>query len=199
MRERQGKRGRLAAIAASILAAIAVIATVISNVETIADGVPKLWHTLFGPKPTAAPQTARPQTETSKKDVAPPNGAITVEFLQAAIDPSHAGWLSGLACRNLDHIVHLDIKVDWPEQSLDVETSGNRRLVFWNDANEFLFPEGSFYFLHGSYIVKGYFIARSGGVHQGIVSNAFEKVSDAQVMLSPGLVENKITSDRCEP
>jgi len=193
--ERPAKKGRLAAIVASIVAAIAIVATVVGNLETIADGIPKLWHAVFGPPP--APQAAAPQTETAKNATAPSN-AFKVEFLQSPIDPSRAGWLAGLACRNLDQIVHLDISVDWPKESLDVETDGYRRLVFWNSTDEFLFPKDSFFLLHGSYVVKGYFIVRSGGIHQGITSSSFEKIDDAQVMLRPGLTENKMTSDRCK-
>jgi hypothetical protein len=66
-------------------------------------------------------------------------GAVTVEFLQAAIAPQTAGLLSGLACRNLDHIVHLDLSVTWPATSLAVETDGYRRLIFWNESENFCF------------------------------------------------------------
>ena len=126
-----------------------------------------------------------------------PGNAVTVEFLQETINPNNESLLSGIACRNLDHIVHLDIAVDWPRNSLIVEQRGYKRLTFWGGSDEFLFPKGSFFQLHGSYIIKGYFIARSGGMHQGVVSNAFEKVDDAQVMLSPGLVENKVANSSC--
>jgi hypothetical protein len=189
----------LTAVVVSIVGAIAVVATVIGNLTTVADDIPKLWHAIFGSQPTAQVQTTGPQAETSKKVATASNNAMTVEFLQARINPSHAEWLAGLACRNLDRIVHLDISVDWPDQSLDVETTGYRRLTFSNNTDEFLFPKGSYYMLHGSYIIKGYFIVRSGGMQQGVVSNAFEKVDDAEVMLRPGLVENKMTSDRCKP
>ena len=54
---------------------------------------------------------------------------------------------------------------------------------FWDQDDEYLFPKGSFFFLHGSFIIKGYFSARSGGTHQGINSNAFEKVDDAHVSI----------------
>jgi hypothetical protein len=199
VREQRLKKGRLTAIAISIGGAIAVVATVIGNLTTVVDDIPKLWHALFGSAPTAESQTTGPRAETSKKIATTSNNTMTVEFLQTRIDQSHAEWLAGLACRNLDRIVHLDISVDWPDQSLDVETTGDRRLILWNSTDEFLFPKGSYYMLHGSYIIRGYFIARSGGVHQGVVSNAFEKVDDAQVMLRPGLVENKMTSDRCKP
>jgi hypothetical protein len=70
--------------------------------------------------------------------------------------------------------------------------------AFWNSSDEFLFPNGSFFPLHGSYAIKGYFIVRSGGIHQGVASSSFEKIDDAQVMLRPGLTVNKMTSDRCK-
>jgi hypothetical protein len=124
--------------------------------------------------------------------------AITVEFLQTAIDPRNAGLLSGLACRNLDHIVHLDLRVTWPDKALGVENDGYRRLVFWNDSDEFLFPKGSYVLEHGSYIIKGYFIARAGGIHQGIASNYFEKIDDARVKRTPGLVETRTGSSGCK-
>jgi hypothetical protein len=123
--------------------------------------------------------------------------ALTVEFLQAAIDPHTAGLLSGLACRNLDHIVHLDLSVTWPETSLAVETDGYRRLIFWNESDEFLFPKGAYAVRHGSYAVKGYFIARAGGVHQGIVSNFLEKADDPGVKRTPGMVEKKAEGSAC--
>jgi hypothetical protein len=80
---------------------------------------------------------------------------------------------------------------------VDVEQSGYKRLVFWDARDEYLFPDGSFFFLHGSYIIKGYFIARTGGEHQGVISNAFEKINDAQVMLTPGLSEISVKSGSC--
>lgn len=126
------------------------------------------------------------------------SNAIKVEFLQASIDPAHVGWLSGLACRNLDRMVHLDIRVEWPDKSLDVETSDYRRLIFWDKEAEYLFPKGSYSLLHGSYIIKGYFIVRSGGIHQGMVSNAFEKAGDPQAMFGPGLVETRQASSECK-
>ncbi len=122
---------------------------------------------------------------------------IKIEFLQGSIDPQKVGGLSWLACRNEDHIVHLDISVDWPMDSITVEKTGYKRLVFWDKENEYLFPEGSYYLLHGWYIAKGYFIARCGGMHQGIISYAFERIDDATIMLNPNVKEIKVTSSDC--
>jgi len=117
---------------------------------------------------------------------------IQVEFLQAAISPQNVGALSGLACRNLDRIVHLDIAVEWPTDKTHPEIDDYKRLVFWDDETEYLFPNGSYFFLHGSWIIKGYFIARSGGMHQGVSSDSFEKIDDASVMLNPNVTETKV-------
>jgi hypothetical protein len=119
--------------------------------------------------------------------ILPPAIAKTmdVEFLQGTIDGKNIENLGGLACRNYDHIVHIDISVDWPDGEKDAETAGHKRLIFWNDKAEYLFPDGSYSFLHGSYVIDGYFIPRRGGVHQGVVSIAFSKVDAAQVLLNP--------------
>ena len=130
---------------------------------------------------------------------ATPAKAIVIEFLQASIDPEHVGWLSGLSCRNYDHIVHLDSSVNWPDDSLEsVEKGDSQGLIFWDKSAEYGFPKDTYFILHGSYIIKGYFIARSGGMHQGIISNAFEKVNDVQVMLAPNVVEKRVKSARCK-
>jgi hypothetical protein len=126
-----------------------------------------------------------------------PGHDINVEFLQAEIEPATSGSLAGLACRNYDKIVHLDVSVEWPTGTIDVEKTGYERLVFSTDDAEFLFPKGSYDYQHGIWIIKGYFIARNGGFHQGIVSDAFEKVDDAKVMLNPNVVETKAQGSKC--
>ncbi len=126
------------------------------------------------------------------------SAAANVALLHAAISPQNAGLLSGLACRNLDHIVRLDLTVTWPEKSLSVEHDGYRRLVFWNDTDEFLFPKGTYIPQQGRYIVKGYFVPRAGGIHQGIASNYFEKINDARVKGKADRAENKAENGGCK-
>jgi hypothetical protein len=122
---------------------------------------------------------------------------IDVEFLQGAIGPKNIEDLDGLACRNYDHIVHIDITVGWPDDKLDQEFDDYKRLIFWNDNAEYLFPSGSYFFLHGDYMINGYFIPRRGGMHQGIISIAFEKIDDAQVLLNPNVNEAKAKGPGC--
>jgi len=127
--------------------------------------------------------------------VAMPASAATIEFLQSPIDPDNVGWLAGLACRNLDRLVHLDISVTWPSKAADIETDGYRRLVFWNETDEYLFARGTFKTVDDKYVINGYFRVRSGGIHQGIVSNYFEKAK------TPGakVVETQRRNADCTP
>jgi hypothetical protein len=129
---------------------------------------------------------------------AAPAKTVTIEFLQGPITPKNIGALAGLACRNYDRIVHLDIGVNWPAKTSDVEQADDRRLIFWDSKAEYLFPKDTYAYLHGDYVIKGYFIARNGGFHQGITSRAFEKVDDATVMLSPAVTERKAGGRGCK-
>lgn len=122
---------------------------------------------------------------------------IEVEFLQGTIDQKDIENLGGLACRNYDHVVHIDISVDWPADKRDEETADYKRLIFWNDTAEYLFPNGSYFFLHGDYVIDGYFIPRRGGMHQGVISIAFEKIDDAQVLLNPNVNETTAKGPGC--
>jgi hypothetical protein len=120
---------------------------------------------------------------------------LVIEFLQNGMSPKDAKYLSGLSCRNTDRIVHIDISVDWPSDGLVNNKDG---LVFSTDENEYLFPTGTYRWEHGVYLIKGYFIVRNGGMHQGIVSLAFEKVDDSKVLLNPNVQEVKKLSAACK-
>src|SRR5579859_8179497 len=85
---------------------------------------------------------------------AAPAKTVTIEFLQGPITPKNIGALAGLACRNYDRIVHLDIGVNWPAKTSDVEQAGHRRLIFWDSKAEYLFPKDTYAYLHGDYVIK---------------------------------------------
>jgi hypothetical protein len=122
---------------------------------------------------------------------------VTVEFLQAPINERTIDSLDGLACRNLDHIVHLKISVNWPADKLDEETTDYKRLVFWTDKAEYLFPNGGYTYRHGDYAIDGYFIPKNGGIRQGITSTAFDKIDDAKVLHDPSVKEVKAKRGGC--
>ncbi len=122
---------------------------------------------------------------------------VRVEFLVAKITPQAAALLSSLSCRDVDHVVHLRLSIQWPNDATSLETTDFKRLVFWNKETEFLFPYGSYNYQHGSYVVNGYFIPRSGGIHQGVLSDAFEKVDDTKVLLNPSVKEVRTKATTC--
>lgn len=113
---------------------------------------------------------------------------ILIESLESPITPETVGCLYSLGTRNFDRIVQVNIALDWPEEDMNIEQTGSQRLVFWNEEAEYLFPKDSYHYQHGSYLVKGYFIVRSGGIHQGVSSIAFmEKVKDSDILLNPNV------------
>jgi hypothetical protein len=117
---------------------------------------------------------------------------LEIELLQGDVNQKNVANLGGLACRSYDRIVHLQISVEWPADARDEEKTDYKRLVFWNDTAEYLFPNGSYFWLHGKYEINGYFIPRRGGQHQGgVISIAFDKIDDAQVLLNPAVLEKK--------
>jgi hypothetical protein len=107
--------------------------------------------------------------------------ATSVKFLQSKITPDNFETLGGL---EPGEIVLLDLAIDWPANRLDRETSDLKRLVFWNDEYEFLFPFGSYSDKNGMYYISGYFKIMYGGRHQGITSVAFEPASKADASAS---------------
>lgn len=129
---------------------------------------------------------------TGPVNIGPIEKQLEIELLQGDVNQKNVANLGGMACRSYDRIVHLQISVDWPVDARDEEKTDYKRLVFWNDNAEYLFPSGSYFWLHGKYEINGYFIPRRGGQHQGgIFSIAFDKIDDAQVLLNPAVHETR--------
>lgn len=114
---------------------------------------------------------------------------VRIETFQASVTPEAVDNLTGIACRNFDKIVRLKIDVTWPVETGSAEPSGYERLIFATSDSEFLFPKGTYTYMHGSWVVDGYFIVTSGGMHMGTVSYAFTPVDMATVLLNPHVKE----------
>lgn len=137
-----------------------------------------VWLAVFG----AAPAITKP---------------VRIELLDGVIAPNTVGALGGLACRNVDHIVHLHLVIDWPSNAISVETTDFKRLIFSNDLAEYLFPDGTYNRSQGTFLISGYFIPRSGGMHQGVISIYFEKIDDVQALLKPNVREVRVNNQKC--
>jgi len=59
------------------------------------------------------------------------------------------------------------------------------RLTVWGEHYEINIPKGAWRWEHGAYVVDGFFIPKSGGMHQGIVSMGLEPVDEGRVRTSP--------------
>lgn len=60
-------------------------------------------------------------------------------------------------------------------------------LAIWSGEFEMVVPKTSYHWLHGAYVVDGFFIPKNGGMHQGTISFGLEPVSEGQVRANPNL------------
>lgn len=120
---------------------------------------------------------------------------INIELLEGPITEKTVKYLGGLACRNFDKVVHLKINVD--VKNAYAENEDYERLILSDDNYEYLFTKGSYFWLHGGWVIDGYFIIKSGGVHQGIVSASFQQIKEETVLLNPNVSEKRIKRSSC--
>ncbi len=120
---------------------------------------------------------------------------INIELLRGSVTDKTVKYLGGLACRNQDKIVHLKINVDI--ENAHAENEDYERLIFSDDHYEYLFPKGSYFWLHGGWEIDGYFVIKSGGVHQGISSAYFDQIKAETVLLNPNVSEKEVKKSSC--
>ena len=148
-------------------------------------------------EPAVAPAPNSPETAPLAPVRPKPNPSVRlaapltrIESLDGMIEPQNVGDLSGLACRNYDRVVRVNITIDWPSE----DQSSYNSLAFWTDHTEYLFPKGSYYYRPGSgWVIDGYFIVRSKGTDRGVVS--FEKLGDTSVLPNRNVVT--VRDSRC--
>jgi hypothetical protein len=62
------------------------------------------------------------------------------------------------------------------------------RNQFADEGIEVVAPKDEVNWLHGSWVIDGFYVVKSGGVHQGIASFGLQKVNEGEVLLSPKYV-----------
>ena len=92
---------------------------------------------------------------------------------------------------HLDKIVGLKVFFDsTPNRNTGYSASTDDRLFVVNYGTldkpgvEIVAPKAEASYLHGSWVLDGFYIVKSGGVHQGTVSVGLEKVDEGAVLLS---------------
>ncbi len=90
---------------------------------------------------------------------------------------------------HLDKVIGLKIGVEGlGEKTISVTAYSGQFVVYRlaNTQSEIVATAG-FSWQHGSYIFDGFFIVKSGGIHQGVVSYGLEPVNEAIVRLNPNV------------
>ena len=123
------------------------------------------------------------------------NGEVTAETYKG---------LEAFLFNSLDTIVGL--KVSFPQDSstdagaLSVSAEEGKFVAYVGgpDSESEMVANEGFSFQHGSYIFDGFFVVKSGGMHQGIVSLFLDKTEEAAVLLS-GVRVKDIWIGRLDP
>jgi hypothetical protein len=131
--------------------------------------------------------------------VAAPPTIISVE---GYLNEKNVDQLWNLIIDNLDHIVGLKIEVTdtgnntGPSRPLNAIGEGSKfgeggTLAIWKRDGDFeIVVKDGYQYGHGNYIIDGYFLVKSGGIHQGVVSCGLIPVDEARVVLSGARVRH---------
>jgi hypothetical protein len=89
---------------------------------------------------------------------------------------------------HLDKIVGLKVSVEAGDSGGMSAHVTEGMLVVYRSGGDFEIVANSGYrYEHGAYVFDGFFIVKSGGMHQGVVSYGLQEVNEAQVLLTPGV------------
>lgn len=91
---------------------------------------------------------------------------------------------------SLDTVIGLKISftlnTDYKVGELSADANNGQFVAYLtgpNNESEIVATEG-YQYLHGDYVFDGFFIVKSGGMHQGVISLYLQKTDEAQVRLS---------------
>lgn len=98
--------------------------------------------------------------------------------------------------RNLDRVIGLKISAEPSDHASGFYCGvSDRQFVTYmppNAQTEIVANEG-FRWEHGAYVFDGFFLVKSGGMHQGTISYGLEPVSEAVVRLGRGITIRRVT------
>ncbi len=111
-----------------------------------------------------------------------------ISVLSGSVTVRNYVKLESFLSRNLDKIVGLKIYFDSASHPAPLVAGvSEKRFVAYKripeTTSEIVASDG-FYWLHGGYQFDGYFVVKSGGMHQGVISYGLQKVPEDRVILS---------------
>ncbi len=112
-----------------------------------------------------------------------------VEQLQSFVGPVSYPRFDKFVTSHLDKIIGLKIAVSASENKMFSASTDKTMFVIYKleDAEDEIVSTSDYSYQHGAYEFDGFFIVKSGGIHQGVVSYALESVSEAAVRLNPAV------------
>ncbi len=120
----------------------------------------------------------------------------TIYRVNGTVTRRNFGGLESFLFNSLDTVIGLKIEFD----ANDTHQSGailasaeNSQFVAYRagsgQESEIVAVEG-FSFQHGSYVFDGFFVVKSGGMHQGVVSLFLDRTDEASVLLSRAAIKD---------
>ncbi|WP_271068615.1 hypothetical protein [Caulobacter sp. NIBR1757] len=122
----------------------------------------------------------------------------TVPRLVGAVTPGNAARYTTFIADRLDQVVALRLSVtpgsdgDFKASNYLAQVSGDLFMVFkragaTEGGIEVVLPKGEARLVGGAYVVEGFFVVRSGGMHQGTLSYGLERM-DPRIATAGGAV-----------
>ena len=152
------------------------------------------------PTPTNAPQIGSPA-------VTPPVPKVRLmDRLTGTITGANGDEFLHEVAAHLDNVVGIKVGLhghkgqDMSKPSLYADDDGGDQLVIYvrpgvlpgkdypePSETELVIPKGSYRWEHGGFIVDGFFLVKSGGIHQGTASFGLEPADEAAIRSNPGI------------
>ncbi len=117
-------------------------------------------------------------------------GQSKVYLVSGSITASNYKGFEQFLFNSMDTIIGLKVDFAANENASDGEVSANATdnqfvayLSVSNAESEIVATE-NFQYLHGDFVIDGFFVVKSGGMHQGTISLYLQKTDEAQVRLS---------------
>jgi hypothetical protein len=140
-----------------------------------------------------------PAPRSAASSVRPPVSRI-VQRITGTVTPANAARFAELVGAQEDQIIGLKLDVQ-PGTDADFKASrymaepGDELFVISigdgqaeGDGTEVVMPRAEAGYLHGAYVINGFYRVKAGGMHQGIISYGLEKIDPGPVLLNPSVV-----------
>lgn len=106
--------------------------------------------------------------------------------VNGAVTPKNFKGLEAFLLNSMDTVIGLRIRFEASEDPVSASLSDGKFVAYLSgeDAQSEIVANKGFVSQHGGYDFDGFFVVKSGGMHQGIISLFLDAAADATVLLS---------------